>query len=167
MLGRAAPSLSAIKCWVTKFRAGETDVGHRPRAGHPKTGQRDRNIRRISATIKKDKRLTIREMSTKTKLVVTNVWRIVSICLGLILKCARWISKILTKERKNFRVNASRENLDLYYQDPEHFKNQLVTGVETYMHPYEPETKRHSKQWLEPGSRPPQKAKNANTEICS
>lgn len=158
MLGTGAPTIRTVKKWVKEFRSGETEVVDKPRSGAPRTGRSDRNIRKVSAAVEKDRRFTIQDLSKKTKLSQTTVWRILTVCLGLILKCARWIPKVLTKEQKNFRVAASKENLTLYYQDPEFFENQLVTGDETYIHHYEPETKRQSMQWLESGSAPPKKA---------
>ena len=53
---------------------------------------------------------------------------------------------------------ASKENLYLHSQDPEFFESHIVTGDETYIHHYEPETKRQSMQWLPPGSEAPKKA---------
>jgi histone-lysine N-methyltransferase SETMAR len=88
---------------------------------------------------------------------MATLFRIVTIGLGLLLKCARWIPKILTRAQKKSRIFAAKENLYLHSLDPEFFENQIVTGDETYIHLYEPETKRQSMQWLPPGSDPPKK----------
>jgi hypothetical protein len=73
--------------------------------------------------------------------------------LGLLLKCARWIPKILTKKKNS----ASKENIFLHSLDPEFFESHIVTGDDTYIHHYEPETKQQSMQWLPPGFDPHKK----------
>jgi [histone H3]-lysine36 N-dimethyltransferase SETMAR len=85
-------------------------------------------------------------------------WRIIRVCLGLVIRCARWVPKLLTPLQKKSRKSASKENLWLHSQDPDFFFNQIVTGDETYIHHFEPETKRQSMQWLPVGSQAPIKA---------
>jgi hypothetical protein len=76
-----------------------------------------------------------------------------------LLKCARWIPEILTKQQKIKRISASsKENLYFHSQDPEFFESHIATGDETWIHHYKPETNRQYMQWFPPGSDPPKKA---------
>lgn len=53
-------------------------------------------------------------------------------------------------------------SLALYHRfnaDPDDFKYRIVTGDETWVYHYDPETKQQSMQWVATGTRPPVKAK--------
>jgi [histone H3]-lysine36 N-dimethyltransferase SETMAR len=130
----------------------------KPRSGRPRTALSDRNVEKVRSVLEKDRRLTIREVVQKTKLSAPSVRRIITRRLGLRLRCARWIPKILTKAQKAKRKSCCEENIYLNSQEPDFFQGQIVTGDETYIHYFQPTTKRESSQWLPPGSRPPLKA---------
>lgn len=155
--GCEAPTDRTVRYWVERFRENDSDIGDKPRSGRPKTGQSDKNIRKVSAVLDKDRRLTLDEICSKTRIPRSTVVRIID-GLGLRLKCARWIPKILTPEQKKLRISAAKENIFLHNMDSDFFESHIVTGDETYIHHYEPETKRQSKQWLPSGSGPPKKA---------
>jgi hypothetical protein len=87
---------------------------------------------KVSNIIDKDRRLTVREISKNAKL---------SVLLGLVIRCARWVPKLLSAAQKKMRKTASLENLYL-----------------NSLHHYEPETKRMSQVWLPKGSQAPIKA---------
>jgi hypothetical protein len=53
-------------------------------------------------------------------------------------------SKLLSAAQKQMRKTICRENLYLNSLDSELFINPIVAGDETYLHHYEPETKRMS-----------------------
>ena len=45
----------------------------------------------------------------------------------------------------------------MYNANPEDFHTRLVTGDETWLHHWDPDTKKESMQWKRPGSPPPKK----------
>ena len=94
---------------------------------------------------------------------LSSVYKIVTVFLGLSLRCARWIPKLLTPVQKKKRVQSSRENMCLYTENPNNFLGQIVTGDETYLHHYEPENKRASSQWVPCGGVGPKKAVRKNS----
>ena len=55
------------------------------------------------------------------------------------------------------RVESSQELLEVYSANPEDFHTHLVTGDETWLHHWDPDTKKESMQWKRPGSPPPKK----------
>ena len=55
------------------------------------------------------------------------------------------------------RVESSQELLEVYNANPEDFHTRLVTGDETWLHHWDPDTKKESMQWKRPGSPPPKK----------
>jgi len=66
--------------------------------------------------------------------------------------CARWVPRELTAEHKGKRVEICQRLLDRYNNEGEEFLSRIVTGDETWVHHYEPESKRQSMEWKHPGS---------------
>ena len=66
--------------------------------------------------------------------------------LGYLKVCVRWVPRLLTDEHKAERVSKSSERIELSERDPTLFER-LITGDETWMHYYLPESKKRSMQW--------------------
>ena len=54
-------------------------------------------------------------------------------------------------------MESRHELLEVYNANPEDFHTRLVTGDETWLHHWDPDTKKESMQWKHPGSPPPKK----------
>src|ERR1700754_4852214 len=161
------PSEATISKWCREFESGNLSVEDPPRKEKEMTVANERNIGKVKAALGKDNRLTIRDLREKVNISCAIVWRIVTIILGLSLRCARWIPKILTGEQKQARVGACRENLSLCHEQGDFFLDQIVTGDETWVHKYQPEGKIKSSQWLEKAARGPLKAiRKLSLEKC-
>ena len=78
--------------------------------------------------------------------------------LGYHKVCARWVPKQLTSQHKDQRVDVATKFLQRYDEDPG-ILERIVTGDETWIHHYEPESKRQSKEWRHPSSPTPKKFK--------
>ena len=65
--------------------------------------------------------------------------------------CARWVPKELTEERKRKCLDVCSRHLACY-REGDNFLQQIVTGDETWIQHYEPESKRQSMQWKHPSS---------------
>lgn len=152
------PHRATIYRWCQQFRSGDLSPENRSKPGPSKSATDERHVARVKAVVEKDRRLLLREIAEKVKISVMSVWRILHLILGLSLRCARWIPKLLTPAQMKYRVQASQENLNLLSMDKDFFLGQIVDGDESYLHHYEAETKRQSSQWLQPGSQPPLKA---------
>ena len=55
------------------------------------------------------------------------------------------------------KVESSQELLEVYIANPEDFHTRLVTEDETWLHHWNPDTKKESMQWKHPGSPQPKK----------
>jgi len=62
------------------------------------------------------------------------------------------VPKELTEERKRKRLDVRSRHLARYREEGDNFLQQIVTGDETWIHHYEPESKRQSLQWKHPSS---------------
>ena len=59
---------------------------------------------------------------------------------------AKFVPKLLTMEQKQLHVEVSQDMLDYANSDPE-FLNIVITGDESWVYGYDPETKAQSSQW--------------------
>jgi hypothetical protein len=69
----------------------------------------------------------------------------------------RWVPRMLSPPQKQNRVLISKEIFDLFKEGKEAFLSKVVTGDETWIHHWDPETKQESMQWRHNGSSPPNK----------
>ena len=77
--------------------------------------------------------------------------------LGMSKVSAKWVPRMLTKDQEKCKLDISKFLPSLYEDDPEEFMRRLVTQVETWVHPFEPEAKKQSMQWKHHGSPSPKK----------
>ncbi|KAJ4447931.1 hypothetical protein ANN_09940 [Periplaneta americana] len=61
--------------------------------------------------------------------------------------CARWVPKNLTPEHKMQRLGAALTFLQRYHDDGDEFLDRIVTGDETWISHFTPETKQQSLHW--------------------
>ena len=64
--------------------------------------------------------------------------------LGMSKVWARWVSRMLTNYQKRTRLNISRNFLSHYEDDPSGFIEQVVTQDGTWVHHFDPESKKQS-----------------------
>ena len=73
---------------------------------------------------------------------------------------AQWVPKALCPNQLNLRSELSTAILLKIEADEDHFFDRIVTGDETWVYQYDPETKKQSKEWLPRGSSGPIKFKS-------
>jgi len=60
--------------------------------------------------------------------------------------CARWVPQELIEEHVRKCLDVSSQQLARYREEGDNFLQQIVTGEETWIHHYEPESKQKSMQ---------------------
>ena len=136
-----SPNYLTVRRWFQKFEDENVPVSDRPK---PTTKATKRNVTKVRAILDKDRRVTVSEVSARLRLLIGTVHKILTSTLGLVVRCARWIPKILTKDQTKSWIFARKDNLHLKSLHSEFFLSHIVTGDETYLHQYEPETDRKS-----------------------
>lgn len=91
------------------------------------------------------------------------IHRILHDHLGLTKKSARWVPRLLTPEQKQRRVNFARRFLQEFREGESANYPLILTGDETWLYLYEPETKSQSQVWSAVGAPPPKKALRARS----
>ncbi|PNF22061.1 Sodium-dependent serotonin transporter [Cryptotermes secundus] len=70
--------------------------------------------------------------------------------LGFQKVCARWVPHMLTPQHKMQRMGLALQHLNRYHDEGHDILARIVTGDESWVHHYQPETKRASMQWKHP-----------------
>jgi len=79
---------------------------------------------------------------------------------------AKFVRRILTADQKQERVNVGTE-LRQVGSDDETFLSRVITGDESWVYDYDPETHRQSSQWKTPTSPRPKKARQVKSNLKS
>ena len=92
-------------------------------------------------------RITVEEVAGRLNVSVSSACSLIYDSLKFSKVCARWVPKELTEERKRERLDVCSRHLARSRKKGDNFLQQIVTGDETWVHHYEPESKRQSMQW--------------------
>ncbi|GFR99849.1 histone-lysine N-methyltransferase SETMAR [Elysia marginata] len=117
-----------------------------PRPGRPVTTCGDANISKVLISLSDDRRKTCQEISTETSMSKTSVFRVLTNKLNK-KKFSKWVPHLLTDEQKESRVNFSRNFLRRFQTEQNDFLGRIITGDETWVFSWDPETKRYSAEW--------------------
>jgi len=128
---------------------GRENVDDNARAGRPSTSRVDENIRDYDL-VKADCRITTRMIAEKLGISNGSVQTVLKEDLNMRKLCAIIVSKVLTDEQKQGRVDCCNDWIESA-QDL-HFHERVITGDEAWIYEYDPETKRQSEEWKHPGS---------------
>ena len=93
--------------------------------------------------MRENRRLTVSSIAEQVNIDRETVRKIVTEDLDMRKMCAKMVPKELTEEQKQRRVTICQELLD--WQDD--ILGRVITGDETWVYRYDPETKRPSAQW--------------------
>jgi len=159
-------SKTQIKEWYKRFKNGRTSVDSDSRSGRPATGKTSDNVERVRVAIEQDRRLTVRELEGDLAIPKSTVYRILSEDLGMTRVCAKFIPKLLSEQQKSLRLEIAKDNLEMINSD-ENLLKKVITGDESWVYGYDPETKQQSSQWKHASSPRPKKARQSRSKIKS
>ena len=117
------------------------------------------HVSMVESLIKMDPKMTYAKIQDIMKISSGSLTRILQGCLGVRKRCASWVPHSLSEEQKRGRV-------DWCTHMPRKFDGgrsprvwDIVTGEETWVYQYDPETKQQSAVWVFPDENPPVKFK--------
>lgn len=139
---------STVGRWakLTAAGKGHANVYDRPRCGRPQSARTEATIEKVNDFIAEDRRVTVAELSLKLDIGEATVCRLIK-DLGFSKVCARWVPRQLTDAHKDQRRTICSEVLGRFDDDGPDFLGRIVTGDETWLHHFDPETKRQSMEW--------------------
>lgn len=157
--GDQGPSYNQVKYWCKQFKWGRESVEDDPRPGRPSDATNEEMCRKVEKMVMEDRRLKVSQIAHEMGISEPSVLDILHNKLGMSKVSSRWVPRMLTAIQKETRMDLSRENLEVLNEDPDLFTARVVTGDETWIHHWDPETKQESMQWKHHGSPPPRKFK--------
>jgi len=129
------------------FKNGWTSVMDAERSGRPSTSTTDEKLEEARAIILTDRTVTREEIALQLGISQGTAYSLVHDILGFHKVAARWVSRHLTEEHKRNCQHICSSLLERYGHEGDNFLNHIITGDETWVHHYEPETKWQSMQW--------------------
>ena len=156
--GESAMQRVAIYKWVKRFEEGRDDVEDDPREGRPSTSRVQENVERVKELVLPDRRITVRMIADQLNLSKSSLHNILREELKMRKLCAKIVPKVLSEEQKQRRVFCASDWLS-----QEDLLDRVITGDESWVYEYDPETKRSSEEWKQQGE--PKKARKSRSKI--
>lgn len=157
--GDLSPSYSTVKYWCSLFKMGRESLEDNSRPGRPVEATTPDIINRIEDLVLNDGRLKKKQIARMVGVSETTVLNILHTHLGMSKVSARWVPRNLSSAQRKVRIDCCKEFLSLCGSNPMNLLTRIVTGDETWVHHYDPESKQESMQWRRKGDKPPVKFK--------
>lgn len=143
-----APSKTSVYRWFTEFESGRTYLSDDFREGRPATAITDENIDLVRNMINADRHVTYAEIAASIGIGKSQIQKILHEHLLSRKLCCRWIPHKLTDDQKKARVKWCRDTLKKYDNGTSAAVYNIVTGDESWIYCYDPETKQQSTVWV-------------------
>ena len=153
--GDSSPKYSTVAKWSAEFKRGRDSLEADLRPGRPADVISQEMIDRVERLVLNNRQIKVAELASECDISNGSVYTIIHEHLGMSKVSARWVPRNLNMQDRQQRVESSQELLEVHNANPEDFHTRLVTGDETWLHHWDPDTKKESMQWKRPGSSPP------------
>jgi len=97
--GDVCMGASSVRRWVKHFKDGNTSIQDQPPSGRPRTATTEPNKKRVDQILKENRCVTLDAVATKL-VIGHNAVQEMAGSLGYRKICARWLPRLLTKDRK-------------------------------------------------------------------
>jgi len=148
------------------FKRGRTSLEDEKRPGRPSTSSTPKNVETIQRLVHEDRQRTTKDIATIVNVSYGTVQTILTCDLNMHRVAAKFIPRLLTPEQKEHHVAVCLKLCQRAVDDPS-FMSRVITGDESWVYGYDPETKQQSSQWKSPGSPRPKKARQSRSETKS
>lgn len=162
--GDATLSRTMVFKWHKAFKEGRENVEDDPRCGRPISSTNDENVEVVRAVMERDRRFSVRVIAEETGLDKNAVHRILTNHLHMRKICAKLVPKDLSVEQKANRVKICQDLLERLEME-HNFLDKVITGDESWVFEYDPETKRQSAEWHTKNSPRPKKARMSKSKV--
>jgi DNA-binding CsgD family transcriptional regulator len=127
--------------WLEMLKNGWTSVMDAKHLGRPSTSPTDETEEEARPIILTDRRVTTDEIALQLGISQGTAYSLVHDILAFRKVSAKWVPKHLTKKHKHNCQHTCSSLLEWYNCEGDNFLNHIITGDETWIHHYEPETK--------------------------
>lgn len=166
VFGGQSMSRTRVFEWHARFRAGRTDVEDDAHTGRPVSSTTPDNVAKLQQLVRADRRRSIQDLADEVGIGYGTCQRMLTVELGMHRVAAKFVPRILTADQKAQRVEVCTDLRQTASDDPT-FLSRVITGDESWIYGYDPETKQQSSQWKSPGSPRPKKARQVKSKVKS
>ena len=162
VFGNMCISDSAVRKWVRCFRGEdptETTVRDRKRPGRTLSAPDTVHQEAVDCMIRSNRRVKQSVIANEVGISKERVHHIVTHLLRYCKVSARWVPRQLSLEMKTQRKERCIHLLKRYNKEGEAFLERVVTGDESWVHQFDPESKVQSMEYRHKTSPSPRKFK--------
>jgi len=138
--GDQSLSRTQVFHWHAWFKAGRTSVDDDEHTGRPTSCTTPETVARIQEIICQDRLRTICDIAGEVDVGYGTCQRVMTEELGMQRVAAKFVLRILTANQMHQRVSVCTE-LHQLATDDEMFLSRVITGDESWVYGYDPETK--------------------------
>ena len=150
--------------WHWAFKKGRENVEGDPRSGRPISSTNGQNVEVVRAVMAKDRRLSVRMIAEETVLDKNAVHRILTDICTCEKFMRNWCRKSCLWSKKQTGWKFVRICWEVLEIEPD-FLDKVITGDESWVFDYDPETKRQSAEWHMKSSSRPKKARMSRSRV--
>lgn len=161
--GPSVLSERTVRNWFDKFKDGYESLDDEPRSGRPSDSATPENIERVRHLIKTTRNITYEEIQETLGIGASTVNSILHRYLGVRKLASRWIPHLLSEDQKMARVDFCQFMIEKFDGGRSKAVSCIVTGDETWIYSYDPETKQQSTVWVFEDEPPPTKVTRAKS----
>ena len=153
--GNSALKYATVCKWVHGFNDGRESIENDPLVGRPVSVLTEKNVATVKTLIEEDERYTVKKIEELSGIHSSSVLKILCKRLGLRKICTRWVPHLLTDEQKQSRVRLASQVIEKYDKCDPRLLEEIVTGDETWIYDFQPDSKAKNKVWVSSeGDRP-------------
>ncbi len=158
-----APSRATVQRWFADFKRGRTSLEDENRSGRPADAVTPETIAAVRDLIKTERNSTYQQIQEALGIGSSSVNTILHDHLHVRKLVSRWVPRGLSEEQKKERVRWCRFMLKKFDGGESKSVWDILTGDETWIYQYDPETKQQSTVWVFEGEDPPTKFKRSRS----
>lgn len=161
-----AEAMGRTQCfeWHKRFQKGRSSLEDEERSGRPSSSITEENVEVIRELIHEDRRRSIEDISRIVGVSYGSVQAVLTSELNMRRITAKFVPRLLTSEQKTTRLQIC-EDLRQRASEDDSLLSRIITGDESWVYAYDPETKQQSSQWKSPSSPRPQKARQSRSSL--
>lgn len=161
--GDEGPSKATVYRWFSEFKRGRQSMTDEERCGRPLTAVTEENVLAVKKIIEENKRITYEEIQHLMKIGSGSVHKILHDHLRVRRIVSRWVPHNLTDAQKQARVQWCHDMMAKFDAGLSRRVYDIVTGDESWVYQYDPETKRQSTVWVFQNEPTPTKVKRSRS----
>ena len=162
--GSATMSRARVFEWCKRFRKRRESLSDDEKSGRPRTSLTAVNSEKVREMMLADRRVSVRYIAEQLDMNRESVRSIIRNEMHMTKVCSRMVPRILTDDQKQYRVQVC-ESIKSKITNTPDYLNYVITGDETWVFQYDPETKRQSIQWKRSTSPRVKQARMARSQL--